>query len=363
MSTIRAHDTRLRAVPAQRARGGLGPDDAGDGAAVDGGGGASARGAGGRARAGRGRQRHRRGRGRGLHAGGRPPGHGELRGRRADPGPPGLDRRDLRGLGRRALPAPSRAPTSSAPSTRGDIPIGAAAHGRARLARRLVRRARALGHAVVHRRGRPPRSSARSTASRPRRFSASTMANNAERYRRFPTSAAIFLPGGKPHAAGPALRAVGAGRDDQGDGGGRGALAQPRPRRRHPRRARRVLQGRHRPAHRGLPRARGRAHAAGGPGRVPGRGRARAEDHLPRLRGRGLRLLVPGAGVPADAEPDRALRLARARPQHAARAPHHGRGDEARLRGPRGLLRRSALREGARRRRCSPRPTRTCAAA
>ena len=28
------------------------------------------------------------------------------------------------------------------------------------------------------------------------------MASNAERYRRFPTSAAIFLPGGKPHAAG-----------------------------------------------------------------------------------------------------------------------------------------------------------------
>ena len=33
-------------------------------------------------------------------------------------------------------------------------------------------------------------------------FSASIMANNAERYARFPTSAAIFLPGGKPHAPG-----------------------------------------------------------------------------------------------------------------------------------------------------------------
>jgi gamma-glutamyltranspeptidase/glutathione hydrolase len=33
-------------------------------------------------------------------------------------------------------------------------------------------------------------------------FSASTMANNADRYKRFPTSAAIFLPGGRPHAAG-----------------------------------------------------------------------------------------------------------------------------------------------------------------
>ena len=33
-------------------------------------------------------------------------------------------------------------------------------------------------------------------------FSASIMANNAERYARFPTSAKIFLPGGKPHAAG-----------------------------------------------------------------------------------------------------------------------------------------------------------------
>ncbi|HEX7785669.1 MAG TPA: gamma-glutamyltransferase [Methylomirabilota bacterium] len=33
-------------------------------------------------------------------------------------------------------------------------------------------------------------------------FSASIMASNAERYARFPTSAAIFLPDGKPHAAG-----------------------------------------------------------------------------------------------------------------------------------------------------------------
>jgi len=33
-------------------------------------------------------------------------------------------------------------------------------------------------------------------------FSASIMANNAERYTRFPTSAALFLPGGKPHVAG-----------------------------------------------------------------------------------------------------------------------------------------------------------------
>jgi len=33
-------------------------------------------------------------------------------------------------------------------------------------------------------------------------FSASIMASNAERYKRFPTSAAIFLPGGRPHAAG-----------------------------------------------------------------------------------------------------------------------------------------------------------------
>src|SRR5207245_10274071 len=33
-------------------------------------------------------------------------------------------------------------------------------------------------------------------------FSASIMASNAERYNRFATSAAIFLPGGKPHATG-----------------------------------------------------------------------------------------------------------------------------------------------------------------
>ncbi len=33
-------------------------------------------------------------------------------------------------------------------------------------------------------------------------FSAATMANNADRYKRFPSSAAIFLPGGRPHAAG-----------------------------------------------------------------------------------------------------------------------------------------------------------------
>ncbi len=177
-------------------------------------------------------------------------------------------------------------------------------------------------------------------------FSASIMANNAERYTRVP-HLGQDLPAGRQAARGrAALRAVGARRDDQGDGGRRGALGQPRPGRRHPRRARRLLQGRHRQAHRGLPRARRRPDGARGPGRVPRRGRARAQDHLPRLRSGGVRLLVPGAGVLADAEPDRALRLARARPQHAARAPHPGGGHEARLRRPRGLLRRSALREG-----------------
>ena len=71
--------------------------------------------------------------------------------------------------------------------------------------------------------------------------------------RAVPARTARRPPPGQP------ARAVGAGRDDHADDRGRDEGAPPRPRPGDPRRARRVLPGRDRPAHRGVPRARGRA--------------------------------------------------------------------------------------------------------
>ncbi len=149
--------------------------------------------------------------------------------------------------------------------------------------------------------------------------------------------------------SGSAVRPVGAGRHHRDDDPGRGR-GRRRARRRDSRRARRLLQGRDRQTHRRVPSTGGRPHDRGRPGRVPRRGRAGPHGAVPRVRDGGLRLLVPGADPAPDAQPDRAVRLGRARPQLAARAPPPGRGDEADLRGSRGVLRRSAPRVGARRR-------------
>ena len=139
------------------------------------------------------------------------------------------------------------------------------------------------------------------------RFSAAMTRANVERYRRL-ADLGRAVPARRPGARpGPPARSVGAGRDHHADDRGREEGAPPRPRPGDPRRARRVLQGRDRPAHRRVPRARGRAPRGPGPRRVPGRRRPRAPRVLPRLRGRGVRLLVSGAGAAADAEPHRAL--------------------------------------------------------
>ena len=139
------------------------------------------------------------------------------------------------------------------------------------------------------------------------RFSAAMTRANVERYRRL-ADVGRAVPARWPGArSGRPARSVGAGRDHRADDRGREEGAPPRPRPGDPRRARRVLQGRDRPAHRRVPRARGRAPRGEGSRRVPGRRRPRAPCVLPRLRGRGLRLLVSGAGAAADAEPHRAL--------------------------------------------------------
>jgi gamma-glutamyltranspeptidase/glutathione hydrolase len=168
------------------------------------------------------------------------------------------------------------------------------------------------------RRWRPP-SSARSTAFPLSVFSAYQLGRAADKIRRFPTSAAVYLKDGQGPPAGHLLveaelaqtikimvaaemksRAAGAGGS-------------------HPRRPGLVLQGRDRPAHRRLPRARRRAPHHRGSGRVLRGDRARLEDLLRRVRDRLVRLLVPGTGAAADDESHRGLRLAGPRPQHPAR--------------------------------------------
>ena len=85
------------------------------------------------------------------------------------------------------------------------------------------------------------------------------------------------------------------------------------------------------------------------PRRLSGRGRARPAHALRRVRGRDLRLLVPGAGPSPDAEPARRRRSRAARPQFAGLSPSPDRDGEAGLRRPRRVLRRSHVRQGPRR--------------
>ena len=311
---------------------------------MDGGGRTSARRAGGRARAGRGRERDRCGSNRRLHVGGRPSRHGELRGGGADPGAPGLDRGDLRGLRGRAL---------SAPRERRPLPDQARATSRSACCARWcpLHPTPGASRSSAGARGRSPircrpRSSARSTASPPRpsrpRHGQQCRALHALPHLR------QDLPAGRQATRGRASSSCS---------------------RSWPRRSRRWSPPRVRSRSRGRAGAIRAARDAFYKGDIAKRiadyharegGLMELEDlaefeaevapalkttfHDTKSRPAAS---VPGAGVLADAEPDRALRLARARPQHAARAPPPGRGHEAGLRRPRGLLRRSALREGA----------------
>ncbi len=164
-------------------------------------------------------------------------------------------------------------------------PVRRAPHRRARRARCLVHRARAVGHAVVR--------GCRRTRARMRGAGVPAVpllgGDDAGQCGALPGFADVGRavsarwPGPRP---GPPARSVGAGGDHHADDRGREEGAPPRPRPGDPRRARRVLQGRDRPAYRRVPRARGRAPRGKGSRRVPGRRRPRAPCVLPRLRGR-----------------------------------------------------------------------------
>ena len=84
-------------------------------------------------------------------------------------------------------------------------------------------------------------------------------------------------------------------------------------------------------------------------------------DRVPRSRGADRRVLGTGPRAPADAQPPRVRRPGPARAQlHGVRAPDGG-GDEARLRRPRSVLRRSALTSTSRQPSFSRRRTPTAA--
>src|SRR5437660_267325 len=198
------HEPRLPHLPegsGRRAR--HGSDAAGHGPAMDGGGRSSARRAGGRAHPRSGRQCHRRGVRRRHDARGRPSGHGQLRRRGAHPRAPGEERGDLRGLGRgtlsqardgRVLPRAPRRPDS----------LGTAAHGGARLAGCLGRRARALGYQDLRQVAAPAMECAEHGFPLSL-FSAYQFGRAADKIRRYPTSAAIYLKDGQAPPAGHLL--------------------------------------------------------------------------------------------------------------------------------------------------------------
>ncbi len=152
-------------------------------------------------------------------------------------------------------------------------------------------------------------------------FSAYQMGANADKYKRWPSSVALYLRDGRAYRMGEVLvqseladtlkRMVAA---EKRAGGSRS--------RRHPGGARRVLSRRDGQAHRRVPpRQRGPARAER-PRRFLGRGGAGAADVVRRLRSRGVRLLVPGPGAAADAEHPRRHRPGRARPQLAGVPAH-----------------------------------------
>ena len=110
------------------------------------------------------------------------------------------------------------------------------------------------------------------------RFVAGIIQANADAYRRWPTSAPIYLPGGRPPRAGERFVQADLGRtlthladeDRAARRAGRSRRARGR--------AQGLLPGRHRGRDRALPRGRGRPPHARGPRRLPGRRRAADAD-------------------------------------------------------------------------------------
>ena len=226
-------------------------------------------------------------------------------------------------------------------------PRRAAAHRGAGRARRLVHGARAVGDDVVRRRD---RAGPRARRARLRGLGVLRLPDGRQRRQVPPLADArprSTCATGRAYRMGEVLvqrelaetlkRMVAAEKR-----GGR------QPRGGHPRGARRVLSRRDGQAHRRVPpRQRGPAGAER-PRRVQRRGGAGAARRaFGELRGRRVRLLVPGPGAAADAEHARRHRPGGARPQLAG-VPASPRGDDqARVRRSRRLLRRSELREGA----------------
>ena len=104
--------------------------------------------------------------------------------------------------------------------------------------------------------------------------------------------------------------------------------------------ARCVLPRRHRQKDRRLYEGAGRAAVGRGPCRIPFAGRPARAPPLWRSRGLYLRRLVPRAGIAANPGLAGGHRPLRSRPQQRRLCPPSGRGAEARLCRPRGLLRR-----------------------
>ena len=115
----------------------------------------------------------------------------------------------------------------------------------------------------------------------------------------------------------------------------------------------RALQRRHGRQRRAAQgRADGRRH-----GRLAGDGRAARDLRLPRLDGRQDRPVGAGAGAAPGACDPSGIRSVEDGSVRAGFRPHGRRGEEARLRRPRGLLRRPGFRRSAARSTCCPKPT------
>ena len=217
---------------------------------------------------GRGQRDRRRGGGRHLSRR-RPSRHRELRGRGPDHG---LRRAAPRGdhdLGARRLAARGRAWSSSGTTAVATCPRGSSAPSSRRRPTPGSPRSSGSARSGFAEVAQPAIECARDGFPLGP-FVARIIGENEAAYRRWPTSAPIFLPGGQAPRAGQRFVQADLGRTltylaDEDRAG------QPRrPRRRARRRARRVLPRRRRRHHRALPRRGGRAPDAGRPRRLPG---------------------------------------------------------------------------------------------
>ncbi len=178
-----------------------------------------------------------------------------------------------------------------------------------------------------------------------------SLAGIAELFRTtWPSSAAVYLPDGRLPDVGERMRNPDLARTFRRLIAAEERARSTRADRRHRGGDRCLLSRRDRRDDRRARRGGGRAPRARGPARLPKRDRADRVARLPRLHRPQVRPLEPGAGVPAAARPARRLRPREPRARQRGLHPRPRRGGEARLRGPRAILRRPALRGRAARR-------------